>query len=172
MRWQDFADAAPELATLGRQAFEEQHLCLIGTNRADGWPRVSPNEVYIVDGELLLGMMPGSRKAIDLRRDPRITIVNGQTERIPPRGDSKLYGHAHEIADPTLRERFADTQEAAIGWRPTGDFPLFAVDILRAAYISFGQGRRLLRWSVERGTEELPHPDDLPPAGEPVSPGA
>jgi hypothetical protein len=159
MRWKDFADAAPELAALARAAFEEEHLCLIGTNRANGWPRISPNEIYVVDGELLLGMMPDSRKAIDLRRDPRITLVNGQSERIPRRGDSKLYGHAREVTDPTQRARFADTQEAAIGWRPSEPFDLFAVDVRSAAYISFGEGRRMLRWTPRRGLEELPHPE-------------
>jgi hypothetical protein len=159
MRWDDFEHAAPELAALCCDAFEEQHLCMIGTLRANGWPRISPNEVYLVDGELLLGMMPASRKANDLERDPRITVVNGQTLRVPPRGDVKLYGRARPVADALVRERFGATQEAAIGWRPTEPFPLFAVDIESAAYISFGEGRRLLCWSADRGTEQLRHPE-------------
>ena len=159
MRWDAFVRAAPEMAALAREAFDEQHLCLIGTLRANGWPRISPNEVYVVDGELLLGMMPRSRKVADLERDSRVTVVNGQTERIPPRGDVKLYGRARPVTDPRLRRRFADTQQAAIGWRPPDGSPLFAVDIGSAAYISFGPAKRLLRWSPTRGTEELPHPE-------------
>jgi hypothetical protein len=160
MRWSEFVDAAPELARLARDAFNEQHLCMVGTLRATGWPRISPTEVYFVDGELLLGMMPDSLKAHDLERDPRITVVNGQTERIPPRGDIKLYGRAAAVTEARLRRRFADAQEAAIDWRPTGSFPLFAVDILAAGYISFGEEHRLLHWPAEDGLTELRHPDD------------
>jgi hypothetical protein len=160
MKWDEFAAAAPELAQLGREAFEEEHLAILGTLRKDGWPRISPCEAYFVDGELLLGMMPNSRKVFDLRRDDRITVVNGQAERIPRRGDFKLHGHAREILDETLREHLADAQEAAIDWRPPTEAPTFAVDILTASYISFGEGRRLLRWAPEHGLEQLPHPED------------
>ena len=160
MKWSEFSSAVPELAALAQEAFDEQHLCMIGTIRADGRPRISPCEVYFVDGELLLGMIPGSRKVRDLERDTRISVVNGQTLREPPRGDVKLYGTAVAVTDPSLRERFADAQEAAIDWRPTGPFPLFAVDVERAGYICFGEHHRLLRWSSQGGLEELTHPDD------------
>ncbi|HEY5488302.1 MAG TPA: hypothetical protein VIK00_00555, partial [Candidatus Limnocylindrales bacterium] len=58
-----------------------------------------------------------------------------------------------------LRDRFADAQEAVIDWRPTDPFHLFALDILTASYISFGEGKRYMRWSPERGEETLPHPE-------------
>ncbi|MBA3689413.1 MAG: hypothetical protein H0W81_11400 [Chloroflexi bacterium] len=61
MKWSEFAAQAPELAGLGIEGFGEQNLCLIGTLRADGWPRISPTEIYFVDGELMLGMMPQSK---------------------------------------------------------------------------------------------------------------
>ena len=160
MNWADFAAAAPELAALGRAAFEEQHLCTLGTLRRDGWPRVSPCEVYFVGDDLLLGMMPNSRKALDLRRDARVTITNGQAERIPRLGDFKIYGRAIEIFDQPTRDALADAQEALIDWRPTDPFHVFAVDITSAGYISFGEGARVLRWSPERGSERLPHPED------------
>jgi hypothetical protein len=160
MNWQEFESAAPELAALGRAAFEEQHLCILGTLRADGWARVSPCEVYFVGPDLMLGMMRDSRKSFDLRRDPRITVVNGQAERIPRHGDFKIYGRAVEATDPQMREAYGQTIFAAIDWRPEEPFPLFAVDIERAAYISFGEGRRVLRWTRAGGLERLRHPDE------------
>ena len=160
MKWQDFAEAAPELAALGREAFDEQHLCILGTLRRDGWPRISPCEVYFVDTEMMLGMMPGSRKALDLQRDPRITVVTPQADRIPKRGDFKIYGHATEIFDKPTRDRLADAQEAAIDWRPTDPFHVFSVHILSASYISFGDDHRAMRWTPEQGLEKLRHPDD------------
>jgi hypothetical protein len=159
VKWADFLDAAPELGELAREAFEAEHLAILGTIKGDGWPRISPCEVYFVDGELMLGMMRNSLKAHDLRRDPRITVVNGQEARIPKRGDVKIYGRAHEVADPGMRERYGETIYAAIDWRPEDPFPLFSVDILSASYIAFGSKRRLLRWTPESGTEELRHPD-------------
>jgi hypothetical protein len=65
VNWQAFAAAAPELAHLGGRRLAASRLVLLGTLRADGSPRISPVEPYEVDGELLLGMMWQSRKALD-----------------------------------------------------------------------------------------------------------
>lgn len=166
MNWRDFERAAPELAGLGLAAFTEEHnMCLIGTLRADGWPRISANELYIVDGELLLGMMRRSRKSLDLERDARITVMTPQAEREPTHGDFKLYGRAVDVTDQTLRDAFGRTIFAAIGWRPTEPYPLWSVDIESAGYISFGDAHRLIRWTAATGVEELRHPDDTPGAG-------
>jgi predicted pyridoxine 5'-phosphate oxidase superfamily flavin-nucleotide-binding protein len=159
MNWKEFTAAAPEIARQAQEAFEDQHLAVLGTLRRDGWPRISPCEVYFVDGEMLLGMMPNSAKVEDLRRDPRITVVNGQESREPKRGDVKLYGRAREVLDRGQRDRFADAQEALISWRPPDHVPVFAVEIESAAYISFGEGRRLLRWTSDTGEQELQHPE-------------
>jgi hypothetical protein len=160
MRWSEFAANAPELAALGLEGFREQNLCLIGTLRGDGWPRISANEVYFVDGELMLGMMPNSLKSRDLVRDSRITVMTPQCDREAKRGDFKIYGRGITLKEPDQRQRYSDTIFAAIDWRPTEPYPLYAVDIQTAAYISFGEQRKLLRWSPERGVERLPHPDD------------
>ena len=151
---------APELAQLGRAGFGEQNLCLVGTLCADGWPRISANEVYFVEGELMLGMMVDSRKSRDLVRDPRITVMTPQCDREAKRGDFKLYGMALTVADVALREGYGRTIQAAIGWRPDEPYPLWSVEIKRASYISFGEGRQLLRWSTRRGMEVLRHPDE------------
>jgi hypothetical protein len=165
MRWADFEAAAPELAALGLAGFREQNLCLIGTLAADGWPRISATEVYFPEGELLLGMMRNSRKSKDLERDPRITVMTPQCDREAKRGDFKIQGRAASVADPALREAYGQTIFGAIGWRPQEPYPLYSVDIERAAYISFGSKHRLIRWSAKDGLEELRHPDDDPNAG-------
>jgi hypothetical protein len=98
-RWADFASAAEELAELGLAGFRQRNLCLVGTLRADGWPRISPNAIYFVDGDLLLGMMVGSRKVRDLVRDARLTMMTPQCDREAPLGDLKLYGRAAPVTD-------------------------------------------------------------------------
>ena len=167
MRWAEFERAAPELAALGLAGFREQNLCLLGTLAADGWPRISPNEVYFPGGELLLGMMRNSRKSKDLERDARITVMTPQCDREARRGDFKLYGRAVAITDPDVRANYAETVFEAIDWRPIDPYPLFTVDIERAAYIDFADVHLMLRWSADRGVEALLHPDDDPNAGAP-----
>lgn len=159
MKWQEFKGSAPQLGALAQEAFDDEHVAILGTLRTDGRPRISPCEVYFAGGEMLLGMMPRSKKVDDLRRDARITVVNGQEHREPRLGDVKIYGTAREISDPGLRASFGDAQYALIGWRPPDDVPIFAVDLETASYLSFGEGRRYLRWSAADGQEDLPHPE-------------
>lgn len=135
-------------------------LVVLGTIRSDGWPRISPCEAYVADGDLMLGMMWQSKKALDLLRDPRVTVATPQADREPVYGDLKLYGIAHDVPEPDRRKALGDVQEAAINWRPTEPFHLFSVDILSAGFISFGKGQRLVRWSAVSGVEVLRHPDD------------
>ena len=163
MRWADFATVAPDLAELGLAGFRVQNLGLVGTLRADGWPRISANEVYFVEGELLLGMMRDSRKSHDLERDPRITVMTPQCDREAKLGDFKVYGRAEAVADRQLRATYSDVVFNAIDWRPTEPYPLLAVDIESASYISFGDAPRLLRWTPAGGVERLRHPDESLP---------
>ncbi|MGH7764776.1 MAG: pyridoxamine 5'-phosphate oxidase family protein [Candidatus Dormibacteraceae bacterium] len=135
-------------------------IVLLGTNSAGGWPRISPCEAFAVDGDLMLGMMWQSWKARDLLRDPRVTIATPQAEREPTDGDLKLYCTVFDVPESDRRQKYADALGAAIKWRPTEPYHLFAVDVLRGGFISFGDQHRLLRWSAATGIEVLRHPDD------------
>src|SRR5207237_8667654 len=53
VRWDEFAAACPELANLGEERFRGRELCLLGTLRRNGYPRISPIEPDLVDGELM-----------------------------------------------------------------------------------------------------------------------
>lgn len=108
----------------------------------------------------MLGMMWQSKKARDLMRDSRLTVMTAQADRDAGHGDLKLYGRSIDIQDQARRKAHADVQEAAINWRPSEPYHLFTVDIDRAGFISFGKDRRLLRWSAANGLEVLRHPDD------------
>jgi len=142
------------------ERIEASGILLLGTVRADGRPRISPCEPYVVDGELLLGMMWRSKKALDLLRDPRLTLATARADRGGADGDLKLYGTVRDIADERRRTTYADATEARIDWRPSEPFHLFAVDIESAGFISFGDDRRLLRWTPASGVEVLRHPDE------------
>ena len=95
--WQEFAAQAPELAALGEAQFARTGLALVGTRRRDGWPRISPVEPFIVDGQLYLGMMWRSVKALDLLRDPRCVVHSTVSDREGTEGEFKVYGRAVEV---------------------------------------------------------------------------
>lgn len=97
-----------------RQRFDAHRHKVLATLRADGSPRASGIEASFAAGELWLGMMPGSRKLADVRRDPRIAIHSGSDD--PPEddpgawsGDAKVAGRAIEIIDPALLEAVGAT---------------------------------------------------------------
>ena len=107
----------------------------------------------------MLGMMWRSKKALDLRRDQRLSLATPQAHHDAPHGDLKLYGRALEIDERRRKSRLEDVQEAAINWRPTEPYHAFAVDLERAGFISFGKDRRMMRWSIESGVEVLHYPE-------------
>jgi hypothetical protein len=160
MNWASFRETAPELARIFEQRLAQTGLGLLGTIRADGWPRISPIEVYIVEGELMLGMMWQSTKAHDLLRDSRATLMTPQCDKEATQGDLKLYGTVADVAEPALRASYGNLLEATINWRPKEPYHLFRLDIQRAGFISFGKEHRLLRWTRDGGVEQLRHPDD------------
>ena len=133
--WADFAREKPELAQRGEALLEATGLCMLGTLRANGYPRISPVEPLLHDGQLYLGMMWQSRKARDLLRDPRCVVHNAHADKNGTDGDFKLYGLARDIADPDEREGYCRALEAKIGWRPENDeFHLFAVDVTEVGW--------------------------------------
>jgi hypothetical protein len=138
--WTAFRRSAPDLAAAAEVKMAEDGLVLVGTLRANGWPRISPVEPLIVDDELYLGMMWRSRKAVDLLADPRCVVHTAVRDKAGTDGDVKVYGRVRDVVDPEERERYGVALMAAIGWRPDGDFHLFAVDITEVGYFAVVDG--------------------------------
>ena len=104
--WASVAAAEPEFADRVRRVFDAHRHKVLATLRRDGSPRVSGIEVEFADGELLMGMMPGSMKAQDLRRDPRLALHAASED--PPQddpgswlGDARIAGRAVEVVGST-----------------------------------------------------------------------
>jgi hypothetical protein len=104
--WAVVAEAEPHFAAHVRRCFAVRKHATVATLRRDGSPRISGSEVeFADDGDVYLGMMPGSRKALDLRRDPRLAL-HSPTEDPPEDdpaawlGDAKIAGRAVELSDP------------------------------------------------------------------------
>jgi hypothetical protein len=161
MRWDEFVEACPELAQLGEERLRAKELCLVGTLRKNGWPRISPVEPEFVDGELVLGMMWRSPKALDLLRDPRLVVHSVVSERSGKEGDFKLYGRALDVQDPKRRAAYRAAIKARIDWEPAEpNFHAFAVEIESAGFVTFAEPRYGLAWDPDSGLRRWTIADD------------
>lgn len=144
--WREVVEAEPELAAHVRGCFGIRRHSTLATLRRDGSPRISGTEVeFDADGGLYLGMMPGSLKALDLRRDPRLAL-HCPTEDPPEPdpaswlGDAKIAGRAVEVSDP----RGVDGPHR------------FRVDVTEVVVTTVGQPADhlvILSWHPRRGLE-------------------
>jgi hypothetical protein len=153
MIWREFEASAPALAELGRRRFDATHVALLGTLRRDGSPRISPIEPYLVLDHLLLGMLSGSHKALDLLRDPRCTIHSSIADVNGSEGEFKIHGRAALVTDPTLLHA-----DPAAWWNAEGasEARVFSVDIESAAHLAWDtkNGKMMvLRWSPTGGLQ-------------------
>lgn len=109
--WADFRAAQPEFADTVQARFEDFRHHVLGTLRTDGSPRLTGLEANFHDGGLWLGMMIGSRKALDLRRDPRFSLhANPGSHSDMAGGDVRVSGRAIEVTEEDELARFAAGQ--------------------------------------------------------------
>jgi Pyridoxamine 5'-phosphate oxidase len=106
--WNEFTEAAPRIAAI----FTRRHaaagkLCMLATLRSDGFPRISPMEPRIFEGQLWLVGMPNTTKFRDLGRDPRFCLHTATVDTEVKDGDAKLWGVVDDVRDPALHQRFA-----------------------------------------------------------------
>ncbi|ANB08086.1 pyridoxamine 5'-phosphate oxidase [Streptomyces ambofaciens] len=123
-RWADFAGAEPALAATVEARFGAFTHHTLATLRKDGSPRTTGLEVRFLNGELWLGMMPGSLKALDLRRDPRFALqANPGDGTGMGGGDVRIGGRAVEVEDPVVRSGYVKEVE------PPEPFHLFRTEL-------------------------------------------
>jgi pyridoxamine 5'-phosphate oxidase-like protein len=103
--WTAFEREAPALASAVHARLTATLHCILGTLRADGSPRLTGLEVHFGEGELWLAMMPDSRKADDLRRDPRFALHSAPDVELVD-GDAKVGGRAVLVTDGDTIARF------------------------------------------------------------------
>ncbi len=149
--WSEVEAAVPELAAAVRAAFDAHKHKVLATLRADGSPRVSGNEVTFKDGEVWMGMMDRSVKALDLLRDPRLAVHSATVDAELKLGDAKLSGRAVEESDPETKRRFGDDAPEANGGgedrggaedhggtEPPEPYHLFRVDVAEVSIVRIG----------------------------------
>jgi hypothetical protein len=122
--WAGFVAAEPALARTVEERFGAFTHHTLATLRRDGSPRTSGLEVRFLHGELWLGMMPGSLKALDLRRDPRFALqANPGPGTEMAGGDVRICGRAVEVEEPEARAAYVKEVE------PPQPFHLFRTEL-------------------------------------------
>ena len=161
-RWADLVDQQPALGAVAEEKLLKPGVILVGTTRRDGSARISGVEPLVMDGELWLSMMTTSTKALDLRRDPRISI-NSIVTGPEPAVEVKVRGTARVVHDLEVQERYAAKVSAELAWQPVvGQFTLFAIDIFDVAQVAYDpktHGQHVARWPAG---EEYVRPTTTP----------
>ena len=151
--WSAIEIEAPELAARAREFLDAFVHKTLATLRRDGSPRLSGSEVIFAEGELWLGSMWRSMKALDLQRDPRFALHSGSPDPDAGwKGDAKLAGRVEEITDP---DRLAAILGAKGGPGPSH---VFRCDIAELSVISLPDPPEFLvieTWREGRGVTRL-----------------
>lgn len=144
--WNEVVAAEPGFGAHVRRCFAIGKHATLATLRRDGAPRISGTEVdFDEDGELYLGMMPGSRKALDLRRDPRLALHSPTAD--PPEddpaswlGDAKIAGTAVEVSDRSRTDQ-------------PHRFRVEITEVVLTSLASSGDRLVIQSWHPDRGLE-------------------
>jgi hypothetical protein len=137
--WRELERAAPELARIARERLDGR-VAILGTVRADGWPRLDPIEPAFAGGEVLIGVGRSTAKARELRRDPRFAL------------------HATvAVGDPDVKLRGrAEPSGVRAGWwvERVDDADVYALALDEAVTIEWdvpNERMRVRRWTAARG---------------------
>jgi hypothetical protein len=104
--WSEIEVEAPKLSARAREFLDAFVHKTLATLRRDGSPRISGSEIIFAEGEIWLGSMWHSLKALDLQRDPRFALHSGSPDPDAGwRGDTKLAGRVEEIDDEERKDR-------------------------------------------------------------------
>jgi hypothetical protein len=153
-RWAEIEAADADFAAKVRALFDAHRHKVLATLRRDGSPRVSGIEVSFSDGDVWIGSMPGSRKAADLARDPRLAL-HCTSDDPPPdptawQGDAKLAGRAVMVNDPARLKSMGEGSD--------GSGVLYRIDITEVVLTGMGDPPDHLDvkvWTPERSLRTL-----------------
>lgn len=131
--WSEVEAEAPELVALARGFLDAYVYKTLATLRRDGSPRISGTEAIFTDGEMWMGSMWHSSKALDLQRDSRFALHSGSADPPDWTGDAKLAGRVEEVTDSEHKAAiFGDDS-------PVGSSHLFHCDITELVVVRLGE---------------------------------
>jgi hypothetical protein len=139
--WSEFAAAAPRIAAIFvRRHHATGNLCMLGTIRPDGFPRVSPMEPRFFEGELWIQGMPDTAKFRDLFRDHRFCLHTATSDTEVKEGDAKVWGTVENIMDEPLHQRYTQMlfEETGMDLRDEKFDHFFKAHVTGAAAVEVG----------------------------------
>ena len=152
MSWRELEAGAPDLAREGWARFERTRVALLGTIREDGSPRISPVQPYLIEGELVVGVMR-SPKLDDLRRDSRCVLHSSVSDLDGSEGEFKVHGRAVSTDAPAILAAqgtwWAGRQPDRVG--------VFTIEIEEAGLITWSTDQSQMttaHWTPAAGAEE------------------
>lgn len=159
--WKQFDASEPELAARALAILTSATNAVLGTIRRDGTPRLSGIDPFVAHGEVWIGSMPGARKGIDLKRDPRLVLhgIPWESRKVregaedPGDGDVKLTGRAVLASDDEKRAAFA-AFAAERGFEPpdTDTADVFRIEVETVVVIGVADDQLVIdRWSATDG---------------------
>jgi hypothetical protein len=143
--WQQFADAAPELAAFGVKRFvgAVHGVAYLATVKSDGAPRVHPVTPIIGQGRLFLFMEPTSPKGHDLKRGSRYALHCAVEDTEGGGGEFWCSGQGTFLDDAESRAIAA----AASTYKPKERYILFELSVESAAMTVYEEsGPKRQRW--------------------------
>jgi hypothetical protein len=161
--WREFTEGAPRIATVfTRRHAATGNLCMLATLRSDGFPRISPMEPRVFEGQLWIIGMPGTTKFRDLARDPRFCLHTATIDTDVSDGDAKLWGLVNDVQDKALHQRFATALFDDTGFDLRGqEFDRFyAADVTGASAVEV-RGRPYGRHDLAAGQSGARGPEAL-----------
>lgn len=141
VRWADVEASCPELAAAVWSRFAAHPHHVLATVDGSGAPRVSGSNVMVDDGELWVGSMPGARKAVDLRRNPRCALHAAPIDEKLTDGDAKITA----TADPLPLEECRTWLEQR-GHGAAADGEVFLLRVTRISLVQVDGEQLHIRW--------------------------
>ena len=143
-----WAELPPELARADLLDF-----AYLATLRRDGRPRISPVEVHVLNGRLLIGVMPRSLKARDLEHDPRCTLQTVVAD--PDAGEPELKLYCRAVP--------AEGEPPGAWWtgRPADDVRVYELEVDEAALVEWNLDNAemtVTSWSPASGLRHSTRP--------------
>lgn len=157
--WSEFAAEAHHIAAIfARRHAATGNLCLLATLRSDGYPRISPIEPRIREGQLVVVGMPGTTKFRDLERNPRFCLHTATVDPYVGDGDVKLWADARDLRDRDFHQRFADDLFETTGLDLRGqEFdPFYVADINGASSVELVDEQLMITiWRPGEGERQV-----------------
>ncbi len=145
IRWQEFAENAPQMASLGSEKLDRK-IAYLATLKRDGSPNLHPVTPFIGNGMLFIFTEPSSPKITDLQRDGRYALHSSVARREgEPLVEFLVTGSARVIEDRAVRAEAMAIAASPVVIEP---YVLFEFDIRRALLIEYDEhgNRRIQRW--------------------------